>query len=204
MRRCETMRMGRCACGGFTLVELLLALGVSGLIGLGVVLMLSGAGVATQQQRAGRDATVSRQVVMARLSTLTRAAAMVLAVEDDAMVLWMGDVNGNGKPELSELRRLTWNSVTGEVHQYQAPAGLDEDEDFTHELTADFDAVTRGLEGDAAFVGELVVRQVTQWSLTLDKAQVRQARLLRLDVTYRHDGREDQAVIISALRASGV
>lgn len=192
------------SCGAFTLVEVLLALSVSSIIGLVVLLMLSGVASASQKQHDTRQATMNRQVAIARLSSLTRCTAMVLACDDDSMVLWKGDINANGKPELSELRRIEWDSSTNEVKISESPAGMDVSSDVTYAMGDDFKSITIATAGSATFPTRIILRHVQSWTLTLDQPAAHDARLLRLDVELHNDQGSDTASIISALRASGV
>lgn len=189
---------------GFTLVELLMALSISGMIGLGVVLMLGSTGQAVKETRDTRQATVSRQVVIARLGSLLRSSAMVLAKEDHAIVLWKGDANANGQPDLSELRRITWDEITGSITQYQSPESLDEGSDIACELSDDFAALTQSLQGQVIFPGQLVLQHAQSWTLTLDAASPHDARLVKLEVGFNFPSGQDKAVVIAALRASGM
>lgn len=185
----------------FTLVEVLLALAISGMIGAAAMMMLTATGNATQTQHDTRRATVKRQVVFTRITPLLRDAARVLDHGDAHLVLWTGDLNRNAKPDLSELRRIEW-TAGNEVVVYEAPPNLAAVADTTYELTHDFDAATAALAGSAAFPGRVTLRGVTDFNLMLDAADPAAARTIRLRLTVATESGDDTSVVVAALRAS--
>lgn len=196
--------MSPTAAHAFTLVEMLLALAVSSIIGLTVLLMLSGASTAAQTQHDTREATVTRQVVVARLSSLTRCTAVVLAKSDSSLVLWKGDMNANNKPDLSELRRIEWDSDSKEIWVSESPVDMNIASDVVYGIGDDFSTLSLAAAGTAVFPTQVILGQIQGWSVTLDEPVSQDARLLRLDVQLTHGSGNDTATIISALRASGI
>jgi len=186
----------------FTLVELLLSLAVVGVVGLGVMFMLAGTSAAARTQNDARMNVTRQQVASARLSTLTRANAMILAAGPGYLVFWKGDVNGNSKPDLAELRRLEWDSQAREVWVSEAPPSLDPASNTAYELNHPFATTTQALAGSVLFPTSVILQNIATWEVTLDKADPQAARLMKLKV-HLGDLPVDQAVIvISALRAS--
>lgn len=186
----------------FTLVEMLLALAICSLVGLTVALLLGGIGAATRESQDTRRTVVQRQVAVARLGALTRGTAMVLSKGSNHVVLWKGDMTGNGKPNLSELRRIEWDANTNEVWTYEAPSSLSAAADTAYDLTADFSAATASLAGTASFPGQTTLQEVAAWNTTLDNASTQSAKLLRVTVTLTQDTGSDNATIIAYLRAT--
>lgn len=183
----------------FTLIELSLALAVSSVIGLIVVLLLTSMGAATDSKNDTRRANAKRQVAIIRLGAMTRSAAMVLAAGPQSLVLWKGDANLNGKPDLSELRRVAWNMATAEIVTYEAPAEIS-GSDVTYELDTDFDAVTASLADSSLFPGTLVLTAIADWGVAFDTPHVQSARLARLRVTIQHDSGPEELTVIAHLR----
>jgi len=185
---------------GFTLVELLLAVAISAIIGLTVVMMLAGVGASIRTNDDIRRASVKRQVAILRLGSLTRCAAMVLSKGPDHVVLWKGDTTGNGKPNISELRRIQWDADAGEVWTYESLTDLPPASDTTYELNADYSAVTASLAGSALFPKHVTLQHVTDWTLDLDTPIVQSARMIRLHLTIESESGPDAALVISNLR----
>lgn len=188
---------------GFTLVELLLALALSSVVGLLTAMMLAQLSAATRDQSDIRRAEIARQVAVARLGAFARSTSMALASDASHLVLWKGDVNGDGRPNLSELRRLTWDAGAQDVRTCESPANLDPALDQTYQLTDDFLAIAAAHAGSPAFPESVALQHVTaaQWQFDTPSAQT--ARLIRLQVTLNNASGTDVATIISALHAQG-
>ena len=197
--RCDLSRTVR---AGFTVIELLLAMAVSSMVGLVVVMMLMQSGTATDRQHDTRRASVQRQVATVRLGELMRETAMVVGTGSRHVVLWKQDVNGNGQPELSELRRIEWDDETGEVWVYESPPDLPESEDETYLLNPSvINDMTRLRSGTSKFPGQVRLTGITGWELALDdEGDILAARLLRLRVTLEQESGPDEATVVAALR----
>jgi hypothetical protein len=66
--------------------------------------------------------------------------------------LWVADSRRNQKPDLSELRRIEWDSTSRQIRCYEAPAGLADASNTTYDLsTTDFLSVTSALKGTTNF-----------------------------------------------------
>jgi|GEM_PF-5944409 len=187
----------------FTLVEMLLSLAVIAIIGLGVMFMLAGTQASAQLQEDTRMRVTREQVALARLGTLCRSNAMVLAADATHLVFWKGDVNGNNKPDLAELRRLEWNAAARQIWISEAPEDLAPASNTTYQLNAAFSNVTSTLAGSANFPTQVVLDNVMQWELTLDNAAPQSARLMKIEIRFTGSP-DDQAIrMIASLRAKG-
>ena len=184
---------------GFTLTEMLIAVAISGIIGLGVAMMLAAVAAGTQDQNQTRQTSVARQVVVARLGSLTRGAAVVLAAESDHLVLWTGDAAGNGKVNLSELRRIEWDANEATLRFYEAVDGVDPGPPW--ELDEDFSAITAS-QDEETFPSVLIVDGVLEWDVAIDSSDVQAARLVRQRLTLARNERQEPLTITASLRAS--
>lgn len=193
--RCHARPLSRT--NGFTLVETLLSLMVSGLIGFAALMMLSGVSGAAVVERETRVAIITRQLSIMRIGSDLRSAAMALAVSNAETLLWKGDSVANGAPDLSELRLLVWSADTGEVIVYESPAGAG---DVSFDFDDDLLAAVKPLMGTSAFPAEVKLQGVSSWKLDFDAADVRDARRLRVTATV---GDADEIAVIATLRASG-
>jgi len=187
---------------GFTLLEILLALSISAMIALAIGVMLSALNAATAVENDTRRSTMQRQVVLAKLEHTVRSSARILVGGADHLVLWRADRNGNSVPELSELVRLSWDEPTGEIRIFMSPDDLDPASDITYAMTDDFDAVSQPLAGTAEFPGSLLIDDVTAWSLVLDDADPKAAKLVRLRVSVNQESGPDTATVIASPHAS--
>jgi len=186
----------------FTLPELLLAITIASMIGFAVVLILSAIGTATAEQSDNRLVSVRRQVAIARLGALARESIMALDTAPDAIVLWKADTNGNGLPDLSEIRLIGWDSGTGIVTASEAPLALAPADDFTLAFTDDFISITAAIEGSALLPGATVLKEIATWEIDLDNADPQFARQLRIALTITNEHSDDPASVYASLRAA--
>lgn len=186
---------------GFTLLEILLAVSLTAVIGLSVAIMLGAMNSATQVEGDARRGTIRRQVASARLGNTIRSAVMVLAAGDDHLVLWHTDANQNTSPDLSELVRVEFDSDAGELQSYAAPDDLDPMSDISYDLTDDFGAITAGLAGSAALPRTRLVSDVTACDIELDQADPQEARLIRVQMTIDQPSGPVTVTIAVGLRA---
>jgi type II secretory pathway pseudopilin PulG len=102
---------------GFTILELTLASGVLGVLGLAV------ASVAVAMSNASEDSDNYYAAIQNGRSTLNRAQAvarkakLVTALTADSIVFWTGDANGDGLINLDELLLVTYDSKAHEIRQ---------------------------------------------------------------------------------------
>jgi len=192
LKRVDARRAGN---GGVTLMELLLALMVSGLVGAAVALMLSATSYGTSSQAEKRSMLVTNEIAAGRLGEALRRSKMVLAKGEDYLVLWMADTSVNDVPNLSELHRIERDPTTDELQSYRAPADLASEDDVEYDLgTTDFNAVTGALKDSAYFPGTLWATEVTAWTTTVPTADVRQANFVGYRITTTSDGASETKI----------
>ena len=146
-----------------TLVEVVLALGITSLIASSVAGLIYSVYQSQRDQQHLRRRNSRAEVVAARLDGAIRSASVVLAVGTDYLVLWKTDSRTNQKPNLSEIQRIEWDRAGQRLRTYAAPANLAEEDDATYDLTADFAQITAGLKDTAAFPGQTWCQDVTGW-----------------------------------------
>lgn len=172
---------------GLTLVELLLALAITALIGAAIAAMFFAVSYGTSSRNDLRGLVVRQRTLTARLDASVRGSAQILAAGGDYVVLWMGDSRANKAPDLSELRRIEYDSAGKTLISYKAvfPAGWTQAAidaaDTSYALTADFNAVTKALKGNSLWPSETWMTNVTEAALTYNNASASSATL----VSYR-------------------
>lgn len=125
----------------FTLVELLIALSITVLIGGTVVAMIMSVSQGTSDTQDGRRYFVRGQMLQNRLREVIQRSHCVLAVSSTAIVLWFDDIpgpdgtfNSNGDPvtpptylgdrylvNRNEIALIEWDSVSQQVRMYYSP-----------------------------------------------------------------------------------
>ena len=164
---------------GFTLVELLLALAVTGLVAGALASMLFAARYGTSAENYLRTAVVQETIIRQRLNAAVRSARMVLAQGSTYVVLWAPERRAPGTPNLSELRRIELDPTNQRLLHYQAPAGLSAANDTAYPLdSTDFNAVTHSLKGSSDFPAEPWGSAVTGWTISLDSGDPQLARVV--------------------------
>jgi len=159
----RTIRAGR---RGLMLVEVLLALAIAGMVAAVVAAMLFGLANGSRDRLDLRHRNVRADVLTARIDTAVRSSSMLLGGDANTLVFWVADTRKNGKPDLSELRRIEWNAASKQVRCYQAPAGLADADDTGFQTSDDFLAATAAIAGSATFPGEVWASGVTGWTVT--------------------------------------
>ncbi len=97
------------------LVEILLALAITGVIAGGVASLLFAVAGGTKDRQDLRRRNVRVDVLAARVDGAIRSSGMVLGSDDRCLVLWVSDSKRNGVPDLSEIRRIEWESTTKQL-----------------------------------------------------------------------------------------
>ncbi len=108
----------------FTLVELLLALAITGLVAASVAAMLVAVSYGTSSERDLRGVVVKGTVIDARISSAIRGSRAILETGTNYLVLWTADTNPNGTtaaPDLSEIRLIERDAGSNELKSYKFP-----------------------------------------------------------------------------------
>lgn len=171
---------------GLTLVELLMALAITAMVGLAIASMLFAVSRGTASSQDMRGLVVKHKALDARLAAAIRSSRKVLATGSNCIVLWMADTRADGVPDLSELRRIEVDN-TGSLVSYSAsfPANWSQAAidaaDTSYPLNSDFLTVTSGLKSNSLFPSTKWMTGVTAITFTLNNATAQSANL----VSYR-------------------
>jgi type II secretory pathway pseudopilin PulG len=165
-RQHRRRRPARC---GVMLVEILLALAITGMVAAGVASLLFAVSGGTKDRQELRRRNVRVDVLAARIDAAIRSSSMVLGRDSRCLVLWVSDTKPNGAPDLSELRRIEWDSTTKQMRCFEAPATLNPADDTAYALgTTDFVSTTAGLRGLPSFTSTVWANGVSGWSSSPD------------------------------------
>jgi type II secretory pathway pseudopilin PulG len=193
-------RFGAPRAGGLTLVELMLAVAITAIIGLGVASMLFAFTYGSSVQADDREAMVAAELVKIRMSETVQRSCKVLAKGSNYLVLWVTDANGNNQPELSELRRIEYDSTAKTLTSYKPPSTLSPD--TTYNLaTTDFNAVTSALKGTSSLPGQLW-SSISSFAIVLDNVTVQAAKFVGWQITVTSRASSENAVGGAMLRNS--
>ncbi len=187
---------------GMTLIELLLAMMITAMVGAAIAGMLAAVSYGTDSSKDIRSLVARNKALSARVSAAIRGSKMVLDQGDNYLVLWMNDDDDNGVPSLLELRRINFDPGTGELSSYTAP---DDAADVSYALDDDFVVITDALMGDdlagtASFPKELWAKRVNSWTLALDNPDPQSARLVSYLIELSAGDMSDTALAAVGMR----
>ena len=157
---------------GVMLVEILLALAITGLVAAGVASLLMATASGTKDRQELRQRNVRVDVLAHRLDGAIRSSCMLLARDSRTLVLWTGDKNKDGAVNVAELRRIEHDNSAKQIICYEAPATLPAASNTAYDLTtttaANFLTATAALRGTASFPGTVWGNNVQAWSSSPD------------------------------------
>lgn len=158
---------------GVMLVEILLALAISGMVAAGVASLLLATATGTQDRQETRQRNVRVELLAHRIDTAIRSSSMLLARDSRCLVFWTADLKKNGVPNLSELRRIEWDSSKKQVICYAAPATLADASNTPYDLaTTNFLTATATLRGSASFPATVWANNVRDWNTSTNPLDV--------------------------------
>jgi len=182
---------------GLTLVEMLMALAITGLIGAAIASMLTAVSYGTSDTRDIRSLVVKNKTLSARITANIRQSAQVLDAADGYVVLWTKDLNASGVPDLLELQRIELNTVSDELTSYTPdPVATD----VAYVITDDFNAISTALITSGDLVGELWATGVAQWTVSVDTPDPLNAALVSFQLTLDAGALSDISVNAVSLR----
>lgn len=196
--RAPSTPRARRASSGLTLVEMLMALAITGLIGAAIASMLSAVTYGTSSSKDIRSLVVKNKTLSARITAAVRSSAQLLDADDGYVVLWTKDLNDSGQPDLLELQRIELDTDTDELTSYTPASGA---VDVAYDIdTDDFDSVSTALIGSGDLEGALWATGVTQWTVDTDEADPLDAELISFQMTMGAGSLADTSIHAVSLR----
>jgi hypothetical protein len=128
---------------------------------------------------------VKHKTLLIRVGDAIRQSAMILDQGSDFIVLWTGDTDSNGEPNLAEVQRIDRDTGFKELRNYRAPDDLNPADNTQYDLaTTDFNAATNAVKGAGQFPAQVWGTGIENLQFWGDDADPRNARLIcfRLDV----------------------
>lgn len=162
---------------GLTLLELLLALAGTAVIGSAVAAMITGVAYGTAVDKEMRSIITRQMALRARVEAEVRESLMLLDAGSDYLILWSSDDDADGRPSKAEIQVIEHDAAMDRVMRY-APAPLISDVGYA--MTDDFRAATNSYKGDSTFPGERWAEQIDSLAITLDDPGPQSAGLVSL------------------------
>lgn len=98
---------------GLSIIELLLALAISGLVAAGVAAMLGGVAAGIAVGTDARTGMLASGVIQGRVVEAVAPGACVLASTETATAIWLGDTTPGGNVEPSECAWIVFDALQG-------------------------------------------------------------------------------------------
>lgn len=193
--------------GGFTLLEMLIALSITALIGMCIAIMINSMAAGTAGQQDGRRHLVRLQALESRLLSKFHPAACILEAGNGYVVYWTGDANINNAVELNELGMLELNTTTHTLQEYTTvfPGNFSLSDiasaNTQYAASTSWYAAAQTAKATSYFPASAVAHNMTGFKVTLDNATATAARLatFHLDLS---DGQVTRSGMVAvAIRA---
>jgi len=182
---------------GLTLLELLLALSGTAVIGTAVTMLITGVAYGTQTDKDLRELVTRQMALRARLEAELRESRLILDAGSDYVILWSADTNGDDLPNKSELQVIEYDAPLDRVMRYAPADGIT---DVAYSTSDDFRTLTDAYKGDATFPGERWAENITSVELTLDNIDPQSARLVSFRVGMNGGEVPDTVIGAASLR----
>ncbi len=183
---------------GLTLLELLLAVAATAVIGAATASMLFAVARGTTSMRGQRALVIQARTLDARVAASLRRAARVLDADAQNLVLWVHDHNDNDRPDLSELQRLDYNATDDTFSSFEMAAGA---ADVTFELTDDFLSETEARITSGELAEQRWAEGVIDVALAPDESDPQAARLITYRITLSDGEAQEELANAAGLRA---
>lgn len=186
---------------GLTLIELLLALSGTALIGSAIVSMLFAVSYGTKTDKQLRSLVTKQMTLRARIGAAVRESSMVLEEGDGYLFLWVYDTDESGQPNLDEIALLEFDPAEQTLTMYRAPESPSSNPEYN--AAGDIASQTAGVKGGSNFPAERWASGVTAFTITLDNADAQAARLVSYRLTLAAGDERDTAIGAASLRNLG-
>lgn len=172
-----------------TLLELMLALAITGMIGVGIASTMTMVAAGARGERDGRSAVLRTHAVGVRLHAYIDDALCVLQHDPDrGVALWLQDPGREGVVNLTELRVIWWDEQNRRLSVERVrlpddwPPLLRATRDAPVPAMSDFFAVMLEQRAAGLTSEQTLMEQVQEFQASIDAADVQNATRLDLVV----------------------
>ena len=100
---------------GFTLIELILAIGITAVIGLSITTMMEAATSGITSKNDGRQSAIRIAATKFRLAAYIAPSRCVLGIEPSSITLWFDDNEVSNTVHATEIRWMQFNETINEL-----------------------------------------------------------------------------------------
>lgn len=179
---------------GMTLVELMLGLMVTAIIGLAMVTVFSSIANSTKKGSDALQLRTQKIIIGERVGLMVRSSRQILDVSSTHIVLWMSDANDSDTPNISEMVRIEWDSDTTNLSVSIAPSSLAEVDDTEYALDSDFDSVTQSLAGSSSFPTTNWSTNVSSLAFIIDNGDLEDVRIVQMKLSLSNTAGDAESI----------
>lgn len=172
-----------------TLLELMLALAITGMIGVGIASTMTMVAAGARGERDGRSAVLRTHAVGVRLHAYIDNALCVLQHDPErGVAIWLQDPGREGVVNLSELRVIWWEAQNNRLRVERVrlpddwPSLLKATYDAPVPADSDFFAVMQQQRDAGLTSMQTLMEQVQQFQASFDAGRVQDAERMDLVV----------------------
>lgn len=186
-----TRRAPRPTPRGFTLLETLLAISITAMVGAGIATMMTVLGSDASMQYDLRSVLVRSSTAQSRLSAYIAPARCVLEAEEDRLVLWFDDARDSDSVHASELRWIRLDSEDDRISVEFVSFPDDWSQsaiaiaDTEHGAFSDWMAVHRDFEARGLLMSAPLAEDISTLRFSTDAADVQDARVVDTSMSMR-------------------
>ena len=190
---------------GVTLVELILAMMITALIGVGVASTLYAASYGTSSRREVRRVAVRSQQLHSRIEDAIRNARAILASGQVSagygyLVLWAGDTNQNNHVNLSELQLIELPSGSATLSSYANPSPTTDTE---YAPATDFYTAAQTAKTTDNLIGTPWAKGISNFALTVNSSKPANKPLVTWSLKLTDQLLSENLVCAASLRSPG-
>ena len=189
-----------------TLVELLIAMVITGFVAAGAATILFATSQATDDRNDVRRSVVRSAVTDTRLRGKIHSALSFLAVGTDELVLWANDENDDGVVNLGEIIFFQRDGSANELRYYEVswPTGWTQEQidaaNTAYVPATDFSAVAASAKTSGNFSETTWATGVYSFVVVLEGATPQASRVATMSLTFSTDGVEQHYVTVGSIR----
>lgn len=158
---------------GMTLLEVMLAIAVMSMVGLGTTGMMSALTTGMVEQHDTRSSMLRAGLSQARLSSYVSRSRCLIDIESNRLVLWLEDSDGDDVIDATEVRWVSWNTdvETLMINWVTDEQGDTLEDPYSNPITIDWWQEWNRLKQIAGLnPGSLdLVSSVANWTFTTDQ-----------------------------------
>ena len=187
---------------GLSLMELVLALGATGFLGLAIAAMLQAVAYGSQSADGLQALATRHQVAAARVGTALRSARQIVRATPTELTIWYDDLNADGVVDSTELMWLRYIGADRELRMERADLSAPGVFGVPVEPgpMVNYPFIRWGFDFVNWLESVVWTRDATAFSYTLDHADPLLATLITFTITLEENGQSDTMVHTVKLR----